>query len=79
MTTPFFAHGQASRRWISVGAGSSATSSESGRPDRRQQLEQLREARDRVVGGQELREDVAAADRAREDDAFVRARPASGR
>ena len=50
-------------------AGSSATSSESGRPRRREQLEQLREARDRVVGGQELGEDVAAADRAREDDA----------
>ena len=34
-----------------------------------EQLEQLREARDRVVGGQELQEDVAATDRAREDDA----------
>ena len=43
-------------------------------PDGRQQLEQVAEARDRVVRGQELREDVAAADRAGEDDAVLRGR-----
>src|SRR5207237_7875071 len=41
-------------------------------PRRSEQLEQVAEARDRVVGRQELREDVAAADRAREDDAVLR-------
>ena len=41
--------------------------------DRREQLEQLREARDRVVAGQELGEDVAAADGAGEDDAVLAA------
>ena len=40
-------------------------------PDRREQLEQLAEARDRVVGRQELREDVAASDGAGEDDAVL--------
>ena len=74
MTSPFFAHGHASRRWIRVGSGSSATSSESGRADRREQLEQLGEARDGVVGRQEVREDVAAADRSREDDTRLRRR-----
>ena len=39
--------------------------------DGRQQLEQLREARNRVVAGQELGEDVAAAHGAREDDAAL--------
>ena len=38
---------------------------------RREQLEELAEARDRVVGGDELREDVAAADGTREDDAVL--------
>ena len=36
--------------------------------ERREQLEQLGEARNRVVGGQELREDVPPADGSREDD-----------
>ena len=36
--------------------------------DGREQLEQLRQARHGVVGGQEVREDVAAADGSREDD-----------
>src|SRR5207237_9148275 len=41
-------------------------------PRRSEQLEQVAQARDRVVGRQELREDVAAADRAREADAVLR-------
>ena len=41
MTSPFIPHGHASWWWTSVERGSSATSSESGRLDRRQQLEQL--------------------------------------
>ena len=45
--------------------------------DGREQLEQLREARDRVVAGQELGEDVAAADGAGEDDVFLAPRRAS--
>ena len=43
-------------------------------PHGREQLEQLAEARGRVVGGQELREDVPAADRAGEDDAVLGSR-----
>src|SRR6266700_2501796 len=38
---------------------------------RREQLQQLAQARDGVVGGQELRKDVAAAERAGEDDAVL--------
>ena len=45
--------------------------------ERREQLEQLAEAGDGVVGGQELREDVAAAERAGEDDAVLGGRRAS--
>ena len=71
MTAPLSAHGHGTWRWMSVGRGSSATSFESGSPDRREQLEQLAERRDRVVGGQEAREDVAAAGRAREDHAVA--------
>ena len=40
--------------------------------DGREQLEELREARHRVVAGQEVREDVAAADGAGEDDVSLR-------
>ena len=39
--------------------------------DRRQELEELAEARNRVVGGEELREDVAAADGAGEDHSVL--------
>ena len=45
--------------------------------DGREQLEEVREARDRVVARQELREDVAAADGAREDDALLAPPPPS--
>ena len=51
--------------------GRPETSSESGRSTGARSSKQVTEARHAVVGGQELREDEAAADRAREDDAVV--------
>ena len=42
--------------------------------DGREQLEQVRKARHRVVAGEELRKDVAAADGAREHDPVLRRR-----
>ena len=76
MTAPFRAQGQRTWRWTTVDSGSSPTSSESGPVDRREQLEELAEARDAVVGGDELREDEAAADGAGEDDAVAGRRAA---
>ena len=65
MTTPFFAHGQARRRWISVGTGSSATARRAACRSAPAAPAASRGSR-RVVRGQELREDVAAADGAGE-------------
>ena len=75
MTVPLRAQGQRISRCRTSGSGSSATIAESGRVDRREQLEQLAEARDAVVGGQEVREDEAAVRGAGEDDAVAGSRP----
>ena len=75
ITVPFIDHGQGSVSCTSARGRQVGDELRERPPDRRQQLEQLAEAGDGVVGGQELREDVAAADRAGEDDAFLRGRP----
>ena len=64
MTSPFSAHGHGELA-VDDGRARQLGDELRERPlDRREQLEQLAEARHRVVGRQELREDVAAADRA---------------
>ncbi len=74
MTSPFIPHGHGIWRWTSVGARQLGDELRERPLDGREQLEQVREARDGVVAGQELREDVAAADGAGEDDAVLRRR-----
>ena len=74
ITVPFSAQGSGSRSWTSVDSGQLGDELRERALDRREQLEQLGEARDRVVARQELREDVAAADRAGEDEAVGRRR-----
>ena len=71
MTVPLRAHGQRicpvpDRRDGQVGGERRERLVE-----RRQELQQLAQARDAVVGGQEVREEEAAARRAREDDAVA--------
>ena len=61
ITVPLSDHGQPTVLCTSVLVGISATVSRQRLRLRRQQLEQLAEAHDGVEGGQELREDVAAA------------------
>ena len=71
MTSPFIAHGQATWRWTSVGAAGRRRARRAAAARREQLAAACTRLATRVVGGQELREHVAAADGAGEDDAVL--------
>jgi len=70
MTAPFRAHGQRTWRWTTVDCEARDELGQ-GLLDRREELEEVAETRDAVVGRQELREHEAAAHGAGKDDAVV--------
>ena len=76
MTVPLSDHGQGTVRWTRVLVGDLRDLLAERLRLRGEQLEQLAEAHDGVEGRQELREDVAAAEGAGEDDAVLRGRAA---
>ena len=71
MTAPFRAQGHRTWRWTTADWRQLVDDLRERPLDRRQELEQLAEARHTVVGGHELGEDEAAAHRAGEDDAVA--------